>query len=312
MKKVLVTGASGIIGKCVIKYLLSEGKYEITIVDLKNHKSTQALRKYRKRVNIVYGDITDSILVDALVRDHDYIINLAGINSPILDTTKELLDMIDYKGCENIIRAINFYNKKAHLIYISSANMYALNKTNTVSVSTKLEKKDTDYYNSAKEKIEKLIIDNLNNYTIFRAPMVLGPLDECSYLYDGYLNETVEFITDEDMGYAIAKSLDNIPKLNKGIYNLAGGPSCTILYREFLSYVLKYYGISFKYIRRRVLCPYKKHGFIYKDGDKLDNILHFRNDSILSYFMRQKRKYKNRQINIFLSKPFLRKLNKRP
>ena len=80
MKKVLVTGASGIIGKCVIKYLLSEGKYEITIVDLKNHKSTQALRKYRKRVNIVYGDITDSILVDALVRDHDYIINLAGIN----------------------------------------------------------------------------------------------------------------------------------------------------------------------------------------------------------------------------------------
>ena len=79
MKKVLVTGASGIIGKCVIKYLLSEGKYEITIVDLKNHKSTQALRKYRKRVNIVYGDITDSILVDALVRDHDYIINFPGL-----------------------------------------------------------------------------------------------------------------------------------------------------------------------------------------------------------------------------------------
>ena len=31
MKKVLVTGAGGSIGVNVIKYLLSEGKYEITI-----------------------------------------------------------------------------------------------------------------------------------------------------------------------------------------------------------------------------------------------------------------------------------------
>ena len=36
MKKVLVTGAAGSIGLQVIKYLLSEGKYEITALDLKS------------------------------------------------------------------------------------------------------------------------------------------------------------------------------------------------------------------------------------------------------------------------------------
>ena len=39
MKKVLVIGAGGTIGLCLLKFLLAEGKYEITAVDLKNNKS---------------------------------------------------------------------------------------------------------------------------------------------------------------------------------------------------------------------------------------------------------------------------------
>ena len=35
MKKILVVGAAGSIGVHTVKYLLSEGKYEITILDLK-------------------------------------------------------------------------------------------------------------------------------------------------------------------------------------------------------------------------------------------------------------------------------------
>ena len=50
MKKVLVTGAAGMIGLNVIKYLLSEGKYEITVLDLKNKSTIQKLKKYRKRI----------------------------------------------------------------------------------------------------------------------------------------------------------------------------------------------------------------------------------------------------------------------
>ena len=45
MKKVLVTGAAGTIGNKVIKYLLSEGKYEITALDLRNKNSLKKLKK---------------------------------------------------------------------------------------------------------------------------------------------------------------------------------------------------------------------------------------------------------------------------
>ena len=57
MKKVLVTGAAGTIGLQVIKFLLSEGKYEIAALDLKNNKTVQVLKKYKKRINVIYGDV---------------------------------------------------------------------------------------------------------------------------------------------------------------------------------------------------------------------------------------------------------------
>ena len=72
MKKVLVTGAAGSIGLNVLKYLLSEGKYEITALDLKNKKSIKNLKKYQNRINVIYGDVNDEVLMHSLVKEHDY------------------------------------------------------------------------------------------------------------------------------------------------------------------------------------------------------------------------------------------------
>ena len=98
MKKVLVTGAGGSIGITVIKYLLSEGKYEITALDLRNNNSQKKLRRYRRRINLIYGDMNDSMLIDALVKDHDYIIHLAGLMPPVsythLDVYKRQLQQV--------------------------------------------------------------------------------------------------------------------------------------------------------------------------------------------------------------------------
>ena len=108
MKKVLVTGASGAIGLEVIKYLLSEGKYEVTALDLRNSHSNSSLKKYKKRVNVVLGDVTDRVLVEALVKDHDVIIHLAGVLPLLANISKKVAYQEDYIGCENIARAISY------------------------------------------------------------------------------------------------------------------------------------------------------------------------------------------------------------
>ena len=73
MKKVLVTGAGGTVGLQVIRFLLSEGKYEITALELKNKNVYKRLKPFRKRINIVFGDVNDDTIVDALVKDHDIV-----------------------------------------------------------------------------------------------------------------------------------------------------------------------------------------------------------------------------------------------
>ena len=134
MKKVLVTGAGGSIGINVIKYLLSEGKYEITALDLRNKNSQKRLKRYRRRINLIYGDMNDAVLMDALVKDHDYIIHLAGLLPPISDIKHNISEMIDYKGTETIIKSLNMYNPDAYFIYASSTTIYGNDKNTSCSV----------------------------------------------------------------------------------------------------------------------------------------------------------------------------------
>lgn len=309
MKKVLVTGASGYIGTLVIKFLLSEGKYDITALDLKNKKSLMSLKKYKKRINIVLGDVTDPILMDALIKDTDYVIHLAGVMPPLVNVKDSLFDMIDYKGTENIVRAIEFYNKKCNLIFASTTSIYSTKK-NIVSVDTSVGGSIQDFYSNGKLKLEKLITSRLKNYIIFRLPLVLTDLNKSNYIYTGKGNFKLEVISDMDAAYAFVSALNNIKKLNGKKFNLSGGEGCVTTYYELLTNIYKYYGVGFNYFFTRLFAPKYLNGFVYSDGNELDDILHFRNDSIESFIMRNKRSYKNRAFNILLAKPLIYKLKK--
>ena len=296
MKKVLVTGAAGAIGSLVIKYLLSEGKYEITGVDLPNSNSTKRLRRYNRRINVLYADLTDPIIVDALVKDHDYIIHLAGVMPPFADLKEDLGELIDYKVTENLVRAIDFYNPSCTLICASSTVIYGKTKSGKVTVKTKVNVSEDDYYAKWKKEVEKLIKKNIKNYIIFRLPLVLTDPRLPGFVYNGIKDELIEVVSDQDAAYAFVKALDKIKTLNKNTYNIGGGENCQILYSELLIDILKYYGFSFKYLVGRLLLNKNYYGYVYEDSDELENILNFRNDSVASYMMRLKRRTNNKRV----------------
>ncbi|MGM9834410.1 MAG: NAD-dependent epimerase/dehydratase family protein [Bacilli bacterium] len=308
MKKILVTGAAGTIGIQVIRYLLIEGKYEITALDLRNARTYKRLKKYRKRINIVYGDVNDSVIVDALVKDHDVVIHLAGVMPPFADIKEDLCYVIDYEGTKNIVNAISSYNPKCYLLYASSTTIYGnVGKKVEVSVNSPINIEDGDYYSSVKAETEKLIEDTIKNYTIFRIPSVMcNPLKEC-VMYNVPLNNYVELISSYDAGYAFAIAVDYFKELNKKTYNLSGGESCRVLYRDYLVKILRTHGLSFRYLLTLFLVDKNFYGAYYKDGNKLENILHFRKDSIASYYNKLDETYSGirRFIPRLLAKPFI-------
>ena len=304
MKKVLVTGAAGCLGKLVIKYLLSEGKYEITALDLKTKNSFKTLRRYHKRVNVIYGDITNPLLIDDLVKEHDYIIHLAGIKASMSMLKDKVSKEIDYKGCENIVRAITFYNPKCVLIYPSSTTVYG--KTDgTVSTNDKVVTSKSDYYTNGKIEMENLIQDKLSNYVIYRIPTILSDNIKDEFIYNTPINDKTEFIVANDCAYALVKTIDHAKGLNKKIYNLGGGESCTSSFSYVLKNILRIRGINFKYLWSLIFLEKIFYGHTYSDSSKINKTLEYQSESLESYFMQLKRKTKFRVIHKILAKPFI-------
>ncbi len=301
MKKVLVTGAAGAIGIHVVKYLLAEGKYEITVLDLKNKNVFSRLKRFKKRVNILYGDVTDRILMEALVKDHDYIIHLASALPPLADMKNGLANAIDYVGTENITRAISYYNPKCHLFLASTTSMYKMMEN--PNVKSKIEFGEFDYFAKAKWDAEALVKDKLKNYTIYRIPLVLtNPLNE-TFMYHGRNNNVMDVITKEDCAYAFVKGLKYVEKLNRKTYNLAGDEP--VLYQSLLRKLLEINGISFKYFFNRLFVEKNYYSPVCSDRDNLEEIIHYRNDSISEYYQRQRSRAKKRKVRKFVTNLYL-------
>lgn len=308
MKKVLVTGAAGAIGLSLIKYLLSEGKYEITALDLKNKNVYKRLKRYRRRVNIIYGDVLDRTLIEALVKDHDCIIHLSTCMPPLAEYKKDLVDIIEFNGVENIVRAINYYNPKCELIYASTTSLY--NEDDAIA-SAKIKIGDFDFFNDAKYNAEKFIAKKLKHYSIIRVPLVLSDLRSEHFIYNIKRDALVEVISKEDAAYAFCRAVDKQNIINKKILNIGGGETCRCTYRELLISILKYHGFSWKYLLATLFIAKNYKSPILLDSEYSNEVLKYRNDSLQSYFMRQKRRSKNRKIAIMFGKSFIRILQRK-
>ncbi len=298
MKKVLVTGAAGNVGLSVIRYLLAEGKYDITAIDLPNKYVYNRLKKYRKRINVVYGDILDGNTVYELIKDQDYIIHLASCLPPLANIKEKLSDLIEVNGTENIVRAINFYNKKCMLIYASSTSIY--NTNNPVSTNSKpiLE----GLYNIAKIKSEELITKHIKNYVILRLSLVVGDLSNNKMIYNIPKNDMVEFISSDDAAYAFVKCIDKKDSINKKVLNIGGGDMCTLLFKDLKKMIILNHGIDSNIVTQSFYLNNKYYSPVLLDSNESNELLDYQRDSFESVSMRIKRKNKKRIISKFIGK----------
>ena len=302
MKKVLVTGAAGSIGTHVIKYLLAEGKYEVTALDLKNKNVFKKMKRFRKRINILYGDVNDRILIEALVKDHDIIIHLASSLPPLSDMKKGLADIVDYDGCENIIRAISYYNPKCHLFLASTTSMYKTKENPTVK--SHIELNEYDYFSLAKYKTELLVKEKLKNYTIYRIPLVLSNPLKDPFMFHVKKKCMVDCITKEDCAYAFVKGIKHLDKLNRKTFNVTGEEP--VFYKDLLNKILEINGLSFKYVFSRAFLEKNYYSPVCGDRDELNDIINYRNDSLAEYYNRLRGRSKKRKFARFLAKPFIK------
>lgn len=303
MINVLITGASGTIGNLLTKYLLSEGKYNLTVLDLKNEKTKSFFKKYKKRIKTIYGDTTDRVLIESLVKDNDIIIHLAGVSPMLSNINKEICNLVDYKSVETISRAINYYNPDSHLIYASTTSLYGNN--NMSSVKTKVNTK-LSAYNASKFKSEKLIKSKNKNYTIVRLPLVLSYIKDESFIYNVSNDNEINVITKEDTCLMFSRLLTNINKFNKKTLNVGGNKTFNIEHKKLEKEILKRYGLSIGFLFNKIFMEKNYYSPVCSDLNIYKKDLDYQHDTFNNYLNRLAYKNRHKKVRILLANLYIR------
>lgn len=123
MKKFLVTGGSGFLGRSLVRRLLAAG-YAVRVLDNESRGSQSLLADVRGEVEMVEADVRDANAVAQAVAGVDAVAHLASINGTEYFYTKpEAVLEVGVKGIVNVVDACRQHGV-GELIVASSSEVY--------------------------------------------------------------------------------------------------------------------------------------------------------------------------------------------
>lgn len=289
--QILLTGASGTVGQEVLKQLYRQkDKFGITIFDNKSKHSQKILSPYLKDVVIVYGDISRYEDVKKVAANVEVVIHLAAVIPPMADEKPDLAFHVNTLGTENLVRNLEQLSPDAFLLYSSSISVYGDRIENPlIRVRDSLNPSEGDQYAITKINAEQIIRESKLDWSIFRLTAIMGKHKLSKLLFHMPLNTPLEICTPEDTARAFIQAIENRNLLLRKIFNLGGGNNCRTTYHDFLIRSFKIMGLGKCNFPAKAFAERGFHCGFYQDGDGLEDILHFRNDSLDDYFGKVKK-----------------------
>jgi nucleoside-diphosphate-sugar epimerase len=255
-KKVLLTGASGSMGGEAFKELLRRRDLYDTVLLLRpSKKNREAFAKYegQEGLTIVWGDLCN--FDDALqaVNGVDHVLHPAAFISPAADYNPTLCRNTNTCGTENIVEAIKRQpgsGDNIRLVSIGSVAEYGdrLPPVQWIKVGDPLKPSVGDYYATTKMGAERAVMESGLRYwaimrqTFIAIPDLIGLMDPI--MFHQPPDTHIELITGEDAGYGLVQTMECPDDFYGRVYNMGGGPSCRILYSDFLERFFKLFGMG--------------------------------------------------------------------
>jgi len=290
MKRILITGASGTVGKEILRQLFdADNGSEITVFDLKTRSSVAQFKKYGENIKILFGDITEKNDISKACSDKDLIFHLAAIIPPLADEKPDLARAVNIHGTKNLIESLEEKSPGSFLLYASSISVYGdRNDDPLIKVTDQLHPSDRDEYALTKIEAERLVKSSRLQWTIFRLTAIMGTDNHkaSKLMFHMPLDTRMEIATPGDTGRAFVNAIGMTSRLNRNIYNLSGGENCRISYQDFLMRAFKISGLGEPDFRENSFAGRNFHCAYYEDGSILNDILDFRRETLDDYFNR--------------------------
>ena len=124
---ILITGAFGNVGIYTLNNLLNRD-HSIRVLELKNKKNLKILKNIEKKapdqkLDIIWGDITDSGCVKKAVAGQDMIIHQAFVIPSLSEEKPNWAWEINVEGTRNILKAARECGGAAKIVFISYMKM---------------------------------------------------------------------------------------------------------------------------------------------------------------------------------------------
>ena len=288
---VLLTGASGSVGIEVLKQLHSSGNYRVTVFEVNTPASVKALSSFKDDVEIIYGDIRKEQDVEAACKGQDIVIHLAAIIPPVADDKPELAFAVNVSGTANLIKALEQHSPEAFLFYSSSVSVYGDRVVDpNIRIGDPITPSEGDEYALTKIAAEALVRGSKLKWSIFRLGAVMGRHKISKLMFHQPLNTSFEIVTREDTARAFVHAIEKQDVLLGRTFNLGGGEKCLSSYQEFLERSFEVAGLGKLDFPPKSFAEKNFHCGFYADGDVLENILHFRRDTLDSHFEKERQK----------------------
>ncbi len=282
--KVLLTGASGAVGREVLQELVRRNhEFDLTVFDKKSKASRRILQPFIKEIQLVYGNISNSETTREVCKNKDFVIHLAAVIPPKADELPDLAYRVNVLGTKNLIENLKAFSPHAFFIYTSSISVYGDRVKNpAIRIGDPLKPSEGDAYAATKIEAEKLVRESGLHWTIFRLTAIFGPsnLRLDPLFFHMPLDTSLELATTRDTGVALVQAIHHSKKLKNSIFNLGGGETCRISYRDFLQRSFSIFGLGGFNIPEKAFAMQNFHCGIYADGEDLEKILHFRNETV--------------------------------
>lgn len=285
--RVLVTGGAGSVGLEVLKELHQHKRwYEVKVLEQNKPEVLRKLKPFRKDFQLIPGDLNDPAILERAASDIDFVIHLAAVIPPLADRLPDLAEKVNVEGTAKLIKAVEAKSPLAFFLYTSSISVYGDRVYNPwIAVEDPLLPSEGDEYAKTKIKAERLLRHSRLNWTVFRLSAIMGPQTRMDPLFFHMpLDTSLEIATARDTGYALVEAIYHQDALRGRTFNLSGGEKCRTSYREFLNQVFIKMGLGKLDLPEYAFAQRNFHCGNYADSARLEDILHFQQDSLEDYY----------------------------
>lgn len=179
-KKILITGGLGFIGSNLTMKLVQSGN-KVTIVDSlipEYGGNIQNIQTVRDKVAINLSDVRDPFSINQLVKEQDYLFNLAGQTSHIDSMENPFTDLdINARAQLSILEACRKHNPDIRIVFASTRQIYGKPKYLPVDEKHLLNPTDVNGVNKIAGEQYHLLYNNVYGIrsSVLRLTNTYGP-----------------------------------------------------------------------------------------------------------------------------------------